>query len=150
MRRHARGMAVGVLLALPLAFLAISAGRGDEDDDKAIKEAQEAIVKMAKANNGDAEKQAAELAKKAELINVMQVFKPRNKKGLGWNAKGEGIETKIIAMAKRPLSKGDLGTQEEDLIKMAEVTRAVAEVAYHFTPKVKKADKDPADWKKYN
>jgi hypothetical protein len=146
-------MTLGGLLALAVGFLATGAGRaqkGDEDE-AAIKEAREAIVKMVETrDDGAMQQQAAALAKKVtELNNIMQVFKPRKKNGLGVGPKGDGIELKIISMSKRTLPKGELTRQQDDLIRMAEVSRAVSEVAIHFTPKEKQPGKDPADWKKY-
>jgi len=144
-------MALSVLLALAVGFVSTTAGRAQKGDSdaEAIKEAREAIVKMTRANDSEIQQQAATLAKKAELGNIMQVFKPRKSTGLGIGPKGEGIEPKIISLSKRTLSKGDLARQSDDLVKAAEVSRAVAEVTVYFTPKEKQPGKDPADWKKY-
>ena len=39
--------------------------------------------------------------------------------------------------------------QSADLIRMAEVTRAVSHLTPYYAPKEKKAGKDPENWKKY-
>jgi hypothetical protein len=151
MRRHARGLAGGVLLALAIGFLAAPGSRGAADDDeKEIKAAQDAVVKLAGMKDDQARKQAEALAKKLDLGNVMYVFKPRAKKGVGIGPKGEGIEIKLNNMSKRALAKMDLTKQQADLLRLTDITRAVSDLVPHYAPKEKKAGKDPANWKKYS
>jgi cytochrome c556 len=156
MSRIARGLAAAAALALGIWCAASSPGRGagDEEEAKAVKEAQQGILKLTKMNGDSARTQAkaiADAARKAAggadegLKFVMQANKPRAKGGVG--PKGEGIELKIIALSKR-VSPDD-AAKSEDLGKIADISKAISEVAYYYTPKTGAAGKDPKDWTKF-
>jgi hypothetical protein len=154
MNRHARRLAVAALLAAGIWVLATAAGRGQQDD-KEVKEAKDAVTKLVNAmrQGGNAGPQAAEVAKKVEIENLMIVFKPRNKGGFGIGPKPntitpDGIEQKIINMAKLRLKQDRVAKQKEPLIEMTERVQAVAEITQHYMPP-KKAGAIPADWKKF-
>src|SRR5262245_29235910 len=106
MNRHARRLAATTVLAIGI-WAVTSAGWGQQDD----KEAQEAKTSVTKVVNamrqgGNTGPQAAEVAKKVEIENLMLCFKPRNKGGFGVGPKVTGkdaVEQKIINMAKRAL-----------------------------------------------
>jgi hypothetical protein len=146
-------LAVAAGLAVGIWALATADGRGQQND-KDVKEAKEAVTKVviAMRQGGNAGPQAAEAAKKVEIENLMIGFKPRNKGGFGIGAKGavtpDGIEQKIINMAKRALTKDQIAKQKEPLIEMAERTKAIAEITQHYMPP-KKAGANPANWKKF-
>jgi hypothetical protein len=128
-----------------------SAGWGQQDDE--AKEAKAAVTKVVNAmrQGGNAGPQAAEVAKKVEIENLMLCFKPRNKGGFGVGPKvtgKDGVEQKIINMAKRALPPAEVTKQKEPLIEMAERVQAVAEITQHYMPP-KKAGANPANWKKY-
>ena len=156
MNRHARRLAVAALLAAGIWVLATADGRGQQDD-KEVKEAKEAVTKLVNAmrQGGNAGPQAAEVAKKVEIENLMIVFKPRNKGGFGVGPKPntttpakDGIEQKIINMGRLRLKKDQVAQQKEPLIEMAERVQAIAEITQHYMPP-KKAGANPANWKKY-
>jgi cytochrome c556 len=152
MRRHARGLTAGALLALAIGFLAASSSQcADDEDEKEIKAAQDAVVKLSGMKHDEAQKAAEAMAKKHDLGHVMYIFKPRDKKGIGVGpkGKGDGIELKLNSLSKRALAKMELAKQSNDLVRMTEITRAVSELVPHYAPKEKKAGKDPANWKKY-
>ncbi len=141
----------GLLLALGLWAAAAPTGQGADDDEKeAIKEAQKAVLKlmdtMAKGGNTKAEAEAIQ-KKFSELKPVMYIFKPRKNGGLGIGTpgQGDGIELKIIALSKRAPAPAAVAKDTADYVKMAEVCKAVAEVADLYPPK-----KDAATWKQYN
>jgi hypothetical protein len=139
------GLALGIGLST-----AASSQSADEDDAKATKEAQVALLKlidtMHKGANVKAEAEAIH-KQFEELKPLMNIFKPRDKGGLGVGpkARGDGIELKIISLGKKTLSKGDLDKQQEDLRTIAAVSKAIAEVADLYPPK-----KDVEKWKKYD
>jgi cytochrome c556 len=142
----------GFLLALGIAFVIASSGQSaDEDEDfiKDVKEARGEVIKlMDSMGKGGGKAEAAAIKKRfAELKPVMYAFKPRDKHGLGVGpeGKGDGIELKIIALGKRAPAKADVAKMKDDLIKMAVVSKAIAEVADLYPPK-----KDAAKWKQYD
>jgi hypothetical protein len=163
MNRFVRIGLFGVL-ALSVCLLTSAITRGDDDDDAAdIKEAAkatDALKKLVEAIEAGKEKDipklADELNKKTDLKHIMwSAYKPREKGGLGVGAKPgtirpDGIEAKIISMSKKPLPANQLQKESEDLIKMAEVSKAIAEIADRNAPQKDEPKKPKADWKKFN
>ena len=163
MNRFVRIGLFGVL-ALSVCLLTSAITRGDDDDDAAdIKEAAkatDALKKLVEAIEAGKEKDipklADELNKKTDLKHIMwSAYKPRKKGGLGVGAKPgtirpDGIEAKIISMSKKPLPANQLQKESEDLIKMAEVSKAIAEIADRNAPQKDEPKKPKADWKKFN
>jgi cytochrome c556 len=160
MSRFARRLIAGATLALGICCAAATPGfsADDEEDAKAVKEAQEGIKKLMGMNGNAAKAEAKSIANAARkaagggddgLKYVMRAFKPKAKGGLGVGAKGESIELKIIALGKRKLQPRDVTAQAKDLEKIAGVSKAIAEVTHYYTPKTKKAGKDPKDWTKF-
>jgi cytochrome c556 len=144
----------GLLLALGTWATVATTGQGraDDDEDKqAVKEAQGEILKLmdTMAKGGNPAAGAAAIKKKfAELKPSMYVFKPRKNGGLGIGPpmQGDGIELKIINLSKnKPPSKAEVAKWADDYVKMAEVSKVMAEVAALYPPK-----KNVDDWKQYN
>jgi cytochrome c556 len=139
-------------LALVISVAGGSAGRtADEDEDeiKATKEAQVAVVQMVEAmRKGDSCKEQAEAIHKKfpDLKPVMNIFKPSSKHGLGVGPKGpgDGIEQRIINWSTKTQSRSDAARNRPAMERAAEVSRAMAEVADVYLPK-----KDVSKWKKY-
>jgi hypothetical protein len=100
-----------------------------------------------KNNKGDFRSQVEAVHKKFdELKPIMWVYKPRNKGGLGMGKSGAGIENELARLsgakarpnpAKDPMLKSDL-------IKAAEISKAIAEVTDLYAP-----NKETAKWKGY-
>jgi hypothetical protein len=110
---------------------------------------------VSKKNNAALKEEGEALAKKYKnLSQVMNVFKERTPKGGGLGVgkkpgaiQPDGIEAKIRVLAKTVPSTAELEEQSEALIRMTQVTIAVAEVAKHKCEVDKKAGyMDPADW----
>jgi cytochrome c556 len=151
MKRRAGIPFAAALLALGLwSMTGFSAD--DEDDKKAIKEAQEAVLKLVDAMNGkrgDVKGQAEAIHKKfGDLKDVMWVYKPRSKGGIGMGKDGASIETEInklgSASSKARLTPKKVAEMKDDLVKAGEISRALAEVTEFYVPK-----KNPAKWKEY-
>ncbi len=157
MSRFARRLTAGAVLALGIWCAAATPGfSADDEEDAAVKEAQKGILKLMDMNGNAAKTEAKVIADKARkaaggadegLKFVMRAFKPRAKGGIGVGAKGESIELKIIALSKRV--SGEAAKQKGDLEKIAGVSKAISEVTHYYTPKAKKAGKDPKDWTKF-
>jgi hypothetical protein len=160
MSRIARRLTAGAALALGIWCAAASPGftADDEDEAKAVKAAQEDILKLKDMNGAAAKAKAKEIAdasRKAAMGGdeglkfVMRSYKPRAKGGIGVGAKGESIELKIIGLSKRALPAAEVGKQKADLETIAGVSKAISEVTHYYTPKGKKPGKDPKDWTKF-
>jgi len=157
MSRHARALIFGSTLMLVIGLLTQSTTtRADAEEDKAIKEAQEDTIELAKAIEAGKDTKAitARMKKKYDELNtIMQVFKPSTKKGLGTGiggkGPGDGIEAKIIKLGKSAPRAEDLAKQKAALIKMAYINLAIAEVAKHYPPKPK-GGKGPKEWNQHN
>jgi hypothetical protein len=153
MKRRAGITFMGALLALSLWSLTAYSADDEDDDKKAIKDAQEAVLKLMDAMNGgkgDVKGQAQAIHKKfTELKHVMWVYKPRAKGGIGMGKDGTSIETELARIGN-PRSKAKFTAKQMkelkgDLIKAGELSKTIAEVADLYVPK-KMADK----WKGYN
>ena len=145
MKRRAAITFAGSLLALGL--WSMTGYSADDDDDK--KAAQQAILKLTESirgNKGDVKAQAAAIRKKFdELEPIMWVYKPRNKGGVGMKD-GAGIELELgrLGGPKSRLTPAKIADLKNDLVKAAEISKAVAEVSDLYMPK-----KDQAKWKGY-
>ncbi len=149
MKRRAAITFTAALLAfglLSMTFLRAD----DEEEEKAKKEAQEAVrqlVESMKNNKGDFKARVEALHKKFdELKPIMWVYKPRNKGGIGMGKSGAGIENELARLSgakARPNPSKD-PMLKTDLIKAAEISMAIAEVTDLYAPK-----KDTAKWKGY-
>ncbi len=120
---------------LLLATLLLPAQGQDE-----LKRARNDVVRLAARVAAGKELTAAEIAAHRathdELILTMLVFRHRKKGGLGVGppADNDGIEAKLIALSKRPLTPAQLKKEGPDLAKMAAVIRAVAQVSSAYAP----------------
>jgi hypothetical protein len=142
----------GLLLVLGVWAAVVPAGKGADDDEEkeAVKEAQKAVLKLMDTMRGGGNPKAEAAAIKtkfSELKPVMYIFKPRKNGGLGIGppAQGDGIELKIGNLSKRAQAPATVAKEVADYVTIAEVSKAVAEVADLYPPK-----KDAATWKQYN
>jgi len=155
MSRFARAVALASTLGLAVALLAgdVSARA---DDDKEIKKAQKDVLDLAKlveqGKESEVAGKAATIKKSYEDLNtVMHVYKPSPKGGIGFGkpAAGDGIELKVIALGKRALPPATLKKEKDDLVKMAYINIAMAEVAAQYAPAKPKGGKGAKEWKQY-
>jgi len=142
-------------LTVALALVVCSANQAADDEKEETKAAQKAIVELAKdADSGNVDaKKAAEIKKKYEdLLTVMNIYKPRDKGGLGVGpaGKGDGIELKLIALGKKAPSKMSLEKEQKDLMMMARVNLAMSEITKHYAPTKPKGGKGAKEWNEYN
>jgi cytochrome c556 len=160
-------LGIGLLVAVDTGAAA-DKDKETPEEKAARKDAQEAVVQLAdmmgdakKAD--DVKKMAKELAErmiKADIGEdavkpVMSPLRLRDKGGLGVGSKAgvydpDGIEAKIMALAKKKLTAAELKKQTDDIAQLAGVTAAIAEVAELHAPPKKVGPKDPKDWKKWS
>jgi len=147
----------GVLLAAGVAVLS-SPARADDDDPAATKKAADAVNKLiGSLDDKDVTRQAQAVAKANDIERVMRSFKMRKDGGMGVGARGvaglkDGIELAILDLAKKAPDAATLKANQADLVKMAQVTQAVAEINAHYPvppPKPGKGAK-ASDYKKWN
>jgi cytochrome c556 len=152
MKRRAGISFAAALLALSFWSMTGYSADDEDDDKKAIKEAQEAVIKLVDSMNGkkaDVKTQVETIHKKfPELKHVMWVYKPRNKGGIGMGKDGASIETEINKLgsvsSKAKLTPQKLASMKDDLVKAGEISQALAVVADLYVPR-----KNPAKWKEY-
>jgi len=144
-------------LALAFAALAVSAFAGDDED---LIKARKAVLDLAKAiEKGEKDVAAKAAAVKkggVELEGIMHSYKPADKKGIGFvqlkNGQkpkaGDGIELKFLDLGKR-VSKMNLANEKADLIRMAYINLAIAELTIHYAPEKLNKGKGPKEWKQY-
>jgi len=150
----------GVALVLCCATL-FTIAQDAKTADSIQKQADDVTKKDWKALS----KQGEALAKTHDLADVMNLMRTRKldekgnievkTSGVGvgkepGKIKPDGIEAKIINMKRNPMPAGVLASQQADLIRMAEITAAIASVSVHQCVVDKKmGEKDPAMWKKW-
>ena len=153
MTTQTRWLVVGMLaLAVGFGFWVAMSGAADDDAKTTVPKIAAALEKNDAA---DAKKQAAALAKSAEIEDVMHVFSLRRSKGLGVGTKPDaikpdGIEAKIMDLAKKPLPQEQLNTQADALLQMAYVSAAIGEVAHAKPPEKDEGKKKKSDWLKWS
>jgi hypothetical protein len=159
---------VGLSLGLAALMAFSKAGARDGPDDIEIpKDIRDSVNKMADDVGKDKkiDKDAAQFFKdhNLDLKKTMWVFKPREKDGKGGFGVGpkpdptgtvpDGIDAWITTYGnprRKAFTDKELAKLAPDLERLADVTRAMAEIAEQFTPKKKMAGMDPKDWKESN
>jgi hypothetical protein len=152
MKRRAAITFTAALLGLGL--WSITALSADDDDKKA---AQEAVLKLVDAMNkgGDVKGQIAAITQKFdELEPIMWVYKPKKKGGIGMGKDGvDDIELTLGKIGsptgKAKLTPQKLAGMKADLIKVGELSRAVALISEQDKYVQNYGKKNAAKWKDY-
>ena len=150
-RTRVCGMLI-VMCALSVGLYVAPAGHAG-DAKKLAAEVNKIADMLEKGDKAGAEKAATALAKKLEdVIEVMDLFKPRNKGGIGVGKPGtvvpDGIEQFLLKIGRdTPTTKEmkDPGA----LARMAYVTGAIAEVAHAKPPARDLGKKTKKAWMNY-
>jgi hypothetical protein len=144
-------------------FMALSGDSSSQDkkpskEKKQNKEAREAVLRMAdlvERKDFMALKQQADgVAKSIEgLDDVMNLLKLRSRGGLGIGdtpgaVAPDGMEAKVVNMAKRPLAPAQLAKESKDLVRLAYVNAAIAQISEARTDVDGKMD--PKAWQKWS
>jgi polyhydroxyalkanoate synthesis regulator phasin len=139
---------------LGLGFWTLTALSADDDEKKA---AQEAVLKLVDAINkgGDVKGQIAAITQKFdELEPIMWVYKPKKKGGIGMGRGGEDdIELTLGKLGsptgKAKLTPKKLADLKDDLIKVGELSKAIALISEQDKYVQNYGKKGPAKWKSY-
>lgn len=152
-----RRMAITFTAALlGLGFWSMTALSADEDDERIA--AQKAVLKLANSMNGkggDVKGQIAAIKKKfEELEPIMWVYKPKKKGGIGMGKDGaDDIELTLGKIgnprAKAKFTPKKLAEWKADLIKVGQLSKAVATISEQDNYAKQYANKDAAKWKNY-
>jgi hypothetical protein len=157
MKSQARTLVVGAtLLALGLWLLA-AGGRGLADDKADLRGSiEKAAAAIEKGDMPEAKRIADEIGKSSvEIEAVMNLMGKRiaasGKGGLGVGKKPggilpDGIELKIIDLAKKALPPARLDKESEALVELGYRVAAIAEVAKAKPPEKDEAGKTKKDW----
>jgi hypothetical protein len=157
MMKWVMGTAAGVAVLLARSAVSNARHRAEDDEDTvAARKAVLDVVEAVEAGKGDKDLAAkAEAIKKkdVELNNLMKVYKLKGKGGLGYGAKPDatsGIEKKLLDLSQKAPAKGALKKEAKDLIKLAHLNIAMAEIAKpHFQKAMEgKGKKDWDAWLK--
>jgi hypothetical protein len=150
MKRRVAITFTAVLLGLCLWTMTALSAQNDEK-----KAGQEAVLKLVEAmkNGGGVQDQIAAITKKFdELEPLMWVYKPRKKGGIGMGqGGGDDIEIAIgkIGGPKFRMTPQKLATMKGDLIKVGELSKAIASISEQDKYVQQYGKKDPAKWKNY-
>jgi soluble cytochrome b562 len=156
MTKNARGLFAGtVILALGLGLLTTGSG-GAADDQAGVKESVQKLADaVAKGDMAEAKKLADEIAKSAELEEVMNLMSKRNPKapkkafGVGkepGSITPDGIEVKIQNISRKPMPANQLNKESADLTEMAQRVAAISEIAKLKAPEKDEGAKKKKDW----
>jgi len=139
----------GLIVLAASCFVGLAVAAEDED----IKKARTAIEAIAKNIEAGKDKDATAVAVKVkkdieDLDAVMTAYKPAKSKGIGIG-KVDGIETKFNSLSKR-VDASALKTEEKDLLRMAYLNLAMAEIIKHYPPQKDQGMKTKKAWLKFN
>jgi cytochrome c556 len=150
MIRTLRVGTLALLVACMVSATAPLAVYADKDDDKKEAEKKEKIKKAGEAVQlflkGAITPQ--EVVKTNDMEFVMYAFKPHEKGGLG---KGNGFELRIRDFAsKKAPSNEALEKETPELVRLALVSKAIAELVEAYPVPPKAPGKDPKEWVQLN
>jgi len=157
MTKYAVGLAMA--LALTLAATAVSQSQKEkkkEDPDLVAARGSTLdlvkIIEDEKAKKDDVSTKVAAIRKAHELDHLMKIYKPKESGGIGYagkEGKENGLENKLQSLTRgRGPSAATLKKEEADLLKLARVNLAMAEVVKPYFNKPMKG-KGKKDWEKY-
>jgi hypothetical protein len=150
MNRNA--IAAGALFLVLALWYLPGGNRADESYEKEAREVKKEIVEMARLveKGKDISARAVAMSKKYDDLDpIMWCFKAKSKGGIGAGKtfSEQSIELKIIRLSRQILTREQLANQKSDLIRIAAVSAAVAEVTAHYGPEVGGRRKRE-EWKK--
>jgi cytochrome c556 len=156
MTRPLRALGLGLALALSLWVMTAVRTGSAADDEKEVKAAREAVLKIADdIKDGEEDKTQAYVKKlkiePGEVKLYMKSMALRREGGVGLGTKAgqitpDGIEAKIINLSKKAMAPATLSKDADALVRMANIAEACATIAIAFPPKKKVGKKDPKDW----
>jgi len=157
-KKYALALGIGLAVVAGVGVLSVRA----IDEAPAASDVKKLADQVGQKDWAELSKEGQTVAKKymppekGELLDVMTVFKKRQKDGKGGLGVGkeagvivpDGIEAKILNLSKR-VTPGDLD-KAADLKRMAEISAAVAGIAVHLpNDEAKKSKEATKKWQDY-
>lgn len=141
------------VLAIGIQFVSTAQA---QDKKETAKKVQASIVAAGEAlTSGDASK--VKEVEKFDLDPIMHAFKPRARGGIGFGEKAgivppneDGLESKMISLAKKPLSAGDAAKFESAITAAAHQILAIGLASDSKWPENKDKAKSKDKWSEYN
>ena len=155
--RKATFCVLGAGIFMVLSGDSSSQEKKPDKEKKQNKEARDAVLRMAdlvERKDFVALKQQGDAVAKSinGLDDVMNLLKLRSRGGLGIGAPGtvapDGMEAKVVNMAKRPLAQPELAKEAKDLVRLAYVNAAIAQISEARADVDGKMD--PKAWQKWS
>jgi len=141
-----RGWIMGlVALSLGLGTL------GAADNKELLGDVKKVADLFEKKDAAGAKKASEELGKKIALDDLMHLFALRTKGGFGVGYKAgavtpDGMEKKVMALAKKALDEKQLGDEAQSLSEMGYAIAALSEIAIAMAPAKDEGKKKKKDW----
>jgi hypothetical protein len=160
MKNPVRTLAAGMAVFLVVGWFLTAGNRGVAEDKGGVREAVDKVADaLAKGDSAQASSMASDIAKSNELedvMNLMGLRKPTSKKpvfGVG-DAPGaispDGIEAKIIAMARKAPTGAQLNKESVALVQMGNRVAAIALIAKAKVPEKDEGQKKKKDWMEWS
>jgi hypothetical protein len=135
---------LGLLLVLSRSGLA-----GDEKD--LAPGVRKVAGLLEKGDKDGAAKLAKDLAKNADLDDIMHLMKPRKKKGIGVGktpgaVQPDGIEQQLLKLGRDEPSQAGLNKEAAALEEMGYTTAAIMEIAHAKPPEKDEGKRTAKDW----
>jgi hypothetical protein len=144
------GAAAGVVAVVGLVLLL--AGTGSAGGEKALADKILKIADLiAKGDNAKAQQEAKAVAKNTEVEDIMHLFRPRKKKGIGVGEKEgaitpDGIEQLILSVGRDEPSRAMVTKDAKALERVGYVSAAIGEFAIAKPPEKDVGEKKVSKW----
>jgi hypothetical protein len=142
MARRGRGLVIGVLLVV--GVLAVSRAQGGKGVNGEVLD----LAKQSEAGK-DVTKKAADLRERfGGIRQVMNLYNPRDRRGIGFGPHGIAIERKLIDLEENPLGADALKKEAADLTRVAHLNLVMAEITLGFAPPKPVLGKGKKEWQR--
>ena len=113
------------------------------------------LLRAKKVNQAKVKAQVAAMQKNHELEDIMNVYKPTHRMGIGYDPAnrrpGDGIEKRLSDLGtRRELTKPELLAEKGLLLRVAYYNLAIYEATKAFAPTKAKGPRNPIAWNKHN
>jgi hypothetical protein len=133
----------GVLAAV-LALLASGQAQAPRGAGKDVLE----LVRQAEAGQDVTARAAALKNRFRNVLGVMNLYNPRPRGGIGFGAKGVGLESRLVDLGEKEMTAAALKKESAELARAARVNLVLAEVVRGFAPAKPVLGRGPKEWQR--